>query len=122
MMFLRDFSPNILLGGYFLLVLALGAVMAVTGSDVAARTLLILIPFSGVVLGVTSAVGAESNLVLGFAVVLTLSGAVATMLAVIAGNPFSNRIVDAAIIGSVGGIRFNNTLQTAVQSVHRVAN
>lgn len=122
MTYLRDSSPNLLFGGYFLLLLALGAVMAVTGSDVAARTLLILIPFSAVVLGGTTAGGAESNLVLGFAVILTLSGAVATMLAVTGGNPFSNRIVDAAIIGSVGGIKFNNTLQTAVQSVHRVAN
>lgn len=121
MTFLRDSSSNLLLGGYFLLLLGLAVVITATGSDAAARTLLILIPFSGVVLGVTSAVGAESNLGLGFAVVLTLSGAVATMLAVTGGNPFSNRIVDAALIGSVGGIKFNQTLQTAVQAAHRAA-
>lgn len=115
------YSPRLLLGGYFLLLLAVAAVFMGTASKIATRTLLVLIPFSGVILGVTHAVEAESNLALGSATILTLSGTVATLLAVTGANPFSNPIVDVAIIGSIGVIKFNHTLQTAAQTVHRVA-
>ncbi|UPM45063.1 hypothetical protein [Halocatena salina] len=118
---LRGSFPSLLLAGYFLLLLLFGTVIVSTGSDVAARTLLILIPFSAVIIGVTTAIGTESNVVLGCAVILTLSGSVATMLAVTGGNPFSNRFVDAAIIGSLGGIKFTHALNTVAQATHRAA-
>jgi hypothetical protein len=118
----RGYSPRLLLGGIFLIMLALAGIIEVTGSDMAGRILVILIPVGGVVLGVDSAIEAKSKIEIALAIILTLSASAATILAVIGAGPFSNLIVDVAIIGSIAGISFHQPLQTTIESVQRFVN
>jgi hypothetical protein len=99
--------------------LVLAGIIEVTGSDIAGRILAILIPVGGVVLGVVSAVEAELKIEIALAVVLTLSASAATVLAVIGAGPFSNLIVDVAIIGSIAGLSLSRPIQTTIESVRR---
>jgi hypothetical protein len=117
---LRNYSPRLLLATLFVLMLGLAGVIEFTGSNIAQRLLVVFIPLGAVALGVTSAMETDSNLELGFALILIGSGTVATGLAVIGAGPFSNRLVDVAIIGSIVGTKFSQPLQSTIQTAQRV--
>jgi hypothetical protein len=118
----RRYSPTLILGAIFVLMLALAASIEITGNDIARRVLVILIPVGGVILGAVSAIERESKIELAAALILSISAGVATVLAIIGAGPFSNRIVNLAIIGSVAGLRFNQPLQTTIQGIQRFVN
>lgn len=111
-----------LLGGIFLLMLVLAASIAITGSSIARRLLVILIPFGGIMLGGITAVEAESTIDIVPAISLLVSGCAATALAIIGAGPFSNQFVDVAIIGSIAGIKFNHPLQATIQTAQQLLN
>jgi hypothetical protein len=115
----RNYPPRLLLATLFVLMLGLAGVIEITGSDIAGRLLVVLIPLGAVALGVTSAMEADANLELGLALILIGSGTVATGLAVIGAGPFSNRLVDVAIIGSIVSTKFSQPLQSMIQIAQR---
>lgn len=117
----RGYAPRLLLlGGIFLLMLVLAAIIEITGNSIASRILVVLIPFGGVVLGVVSAIEAESTIEIVPAIILILSASAATALAVAGANPFSNLVIDIAIIGSIAGIQFNRPLQVTIRAAQRL--
>lgn len=116
----RDYPSRLLLAALFVLMFGLAGVIEFTGSDIAQRLLVVLIPLGAVALGVTSAIEADSNLELGCALILIGSGLVATGLAVSGAGPFSNRIVDVALIGSIVAIRFSRPLRSTIQTAQRI--
>lgn len=118
----RKYPPRLLLGGILLLMFALAGIIEVTGNDLAGRILVILIPVGGVILGAVSVGEANSKVEIAIAIVLTLSASASTILAVIGPGPFSNLIVDAAIIGSVVGLKFHQPLQTTIETAQRFVN
>ena len=113
----RNYSPRLLLGVIFLLMLALAAVIEITGSDIAQRILVILIPLGGVFLGVVSTIEADSKIEAVFGTTLVLSGFAATILGVVSGNPFSNRLVD---IASIAGTSLSQPIRSTVQAAQRL--
>jgi hypothetical protein len=120
MMRFREYPPQLLFAVLFILMLTLAAIAEATGSSIAGRILIVLIPFSAVVLGAVSALEAQSTIEIALALVLVCSGFAATTLAVIGAGPFSNLFVDIAIIGSIFGIKFTQPLQTTVQAAQRL--
>jgi hypothetical protein len=114
-----DLSPRWPFTVLFVLMLALAASVWLFGSRLAQQLLVILIPFSGVVIGVLSAGEAQSTIESGLALVLVLSGCIATLLGVLGAGPFSNLLVNVALIGSLIGLRHPHPVQTVVKETRQ---